>query len=132
VADDAPQLRLAAETLASALSRPGHELRAVALPRAECARRRASGDFALLVDFVRVIGPRGPLTQLALLSAENPELAKRPPRLTDFSPRAIARGLSLGVVGELWVEGAHAPAFRGLSGWQLGDSYRLPRQTAAP
>ncbi|MGC4091517.1 MAG: hypothetical protein QM756_27285 [Polyangiaceae bacterium] len=127
VPDDAPQLVLAAQTLAAALSRPGHELRATALPRAECVTRRANGDFTLLVDFVRVLGPPGPLTQLALLSAENPDLARRPPRLSDFDPRTIARGLSLGVVGELWVEGAHAPAFRGLSGWQLGDAYRLPR-----
>ncbi|MFZ5890151.1 MAG: ABC transporter substrate-binding protein [Myxococcota bacterium] len=126
VPDDAPQLRLAAQTLAAALSRPGHELNVVALSRGECARRRSSGDFALLVDFVRIMGQPGPMTQLSLLTAENPELAKRPPRITDFNPRVIARSLSLGVVGELWVEGAHAPAFRGLTGWQLGDAYRLP------
>jgi peptide/nickel transport system substrate-binding protein len=127
VADDAPQLRLAAQTLAAALSRPGHELSVVALPRSEFLRRRQSGDFAFLVDFVRVIGAGGPMTQLALLSAENPELAKRPPRAVDFNPRTIAKSLSFGVVGELWVKGAHAPQFRGLAGWQLGDAYRLPK-----
>ncbi|HET9934739.1 MAG TPA: hypothetical protein VFQ35_28735 [Polyangiaceae bacterium] len=130
VPDDAPQLRLTAQTLAAALSRPGHEVTAVALPRTECAKRRQTGDFALLVDFVRVIGAPGPLTQLALLSAENPDLAKRPPRASDFNPRSIAKSLALGVVGELWVEGAHAPAFRGLAGWQLGDAYRLPRENS--
>lgn len=129
VPDDAPQLRLAAQTLAAALSRPGHEITAVPLPRAEYAKRRSSGDYTLLVDFVRVIGAPGPLTQLALLSAENPELAKRPPRAADFNPRTIAKSLALGVVGELWVEGSHAPAFRGLTGWQLGDAYRLPPET---
>lgn len=131
VPDDAPQLRLAAQTLAAALSRPGHELTPVPLPRAECVKRRQTGDFALLVDFVRVIGTTGASTQLALLSAENPELAKRPPRISDFNPRAIAKTLAFGVVGELWVEGAHAPSFRGLAGWQLGDAYRLPRETPA-
>lgn len=67
------------------------------------------------------------MTQLALLSAENPELAKRPPRAVDVNPRAIAKSLSFGVVGELWVKGAHAPLFRGIAGWQLGDAYRLPK-----
>lgn len=124
VADDAPQLRLIADSVANALSRPGNELRVAALPRNELVARRSTRDFALLVDFVRSAGPPGKMTQFALLCGENPELAKRPPKIDVYDARSIARGLSLGVIGELWVEGAHAPGFRGLVGWQLADSWR--------
>ncbi len=124
VADDAPQLLLIARSLAAALARPANEVTVQAVPRAELARRRQRGEYKLMLDFVRRLGPAGPATQLALLSAENPELAKTPPRLESFEPRAISRGLSLGVVGELWVSGAHAAVFQGLAGWQLGDAWR--------
>jgi peptide/nickel transport system substrate-binding protein len=124
VADDAPQLLLIARALGAALGRSGHELSVEAVPRAELARQRRQGDYKLMLDFARRVGPDGPATQLALLSAENPELAKRPPRIESFDARSIARGLSLGVVGELWVSGAHAAAFQGLAGWQLGDVWQ--------
>lgn len=132
VDDDAPQLELVARTLVSALSRPGHELTLVPTKRAELTRRRASRDFSLWVDFVRNLGPSGPLTQLALLAAVSPELAKKPPRLGDFDARTIARGLPLGVVGELWANGAQSRAFQSLSGWQLADVSRLPDPVPAP
>jgi peptide/nickel transport system substrate-binding protein len=132
VADDAPQLSLVADTLATALSRPGHELTVVKTSRAELGRRRVDRDFALWVDFVRSLGPKGPMTQLTLLCAVNPELAKKPPRIEDFDARSIARGLSLGVVGELWATGAQSPAFQSLSGWQLSDVARLPETPPLP
>jgi hypothetical protein len=132
VADDAPQLALVARTLVSALSRPGHELTLVPTSRAELARKRGTRDFSLWVDFVRSLGPKGALTQLALLAAVSPELAKKPPRIEDFEARAIARGLTLGVIGELWATGAQSPAFQGLAGWQLGDVSRLADPAPAP
>ena len=132
VADDAPQLALVARTLVTALSRPGHELTLVPTSRVELARRRVTRDFSLWVDFVRNLGPKGPMTQLALLAAVSPELAKKPPRIGDFDARAIARGLTLGVIGELWATGAQAPAFQGLAGWQLGDVSRLADTAPTP
>jgi peptide/nickel transport system substrate-binding protein len=132
VADDAPQLALIARTLVTALSRPGNELTLVPTSRVELARKRSSREFSLWVDFVRNLGPKGPMTQLALLAAVSPELAKKPPRIDDFDARAIARGLPLGVIGELWATGAQSPAFQGLSAWQLGDVWRLPDPAPAP
>jgi peptide/nickel transport system substrate-binding protein len=126
VADDAPQLALVAGFLSTVLSGPGHELRISSRPRTEIAERRVTRDYALLVDFVRNMGPKGPMTQRALLAAENPDLALKPPHIETYDARSIARGLSLGVIGELWSQGAHAPGIRALSGWQLGDVFRLP------
>lgn len=80
----------------------------------------------MMVDFVRTLGPPGPMTQQALLAAQNPELAKKPPRLTSYDARAVGAGLTLGVVGELWVAGAHAPQHQNLAGWSLGSAFRLP------
>lgn len=121
VAEDAPQLAWIAETLVSALSRAGHELRVTPLPAAELATRRQSGKFTLMVDFVRALGPSGPLTALALFAAHNPETARALPQLASFDAREIARRLPLGVIGELRAAGAHAAEFQGLSEWQLGD-----------
>ncbi|HYO96460.1 MAG TPA: hypothetical protein VER33_18215 [Polyangiaceae bacterium] len=126
VADDAPQLVMIARSVAAALERPGHPIGVELIGNAELQQRRTSGDFALMLDFVRSLGPPGPLTQLALLSAQDPELAKKPPRVASFEPRSLARSLSLGVLGQLWAGGAHASAFQGLAGWQLGNVWRTP------
>lgn len=126
VVEDAPQLVLIARTLAEALGRPGHELTVVTEPHAELERRRSSRDFAMMVDFVRTLGPPGPMTLHALLAAQNPELAKTPPRLTSFDARTVTRTLTLGVIGELWVRGAHGPQHQNLAGWNLGNVSRLP------
>jgi peptide/nickel transport system substrate-binding protein len=131
VLEDAPQLVLIARTLADALGRPGNELTVVVEPYAEIERRRASRDFSMLVDFVRTLGPKGPMTQQALLAAQDPELAKKPPRLPSFDARSVTSTLTLGVIGELWVTGAHAPSCQNLAGWNLGNVFRLP-ETPAP
>jgi peptide/nickel transport system substrate-binding protein len=90
-----------ARTLASILSRPGHEVELAVVSQADLAARRASRAFALMVDVVRPIGPPGIATLVALTTADDAtrarEIAKRPPRLTTFAPHghpnaAIGRG----------------------------------------
>ena len=124
VVADAPQLAEIATSLASLLSRPGHAVRAAPVARAELAERRASGRFALMLDFVRRIGPPGPATLHALLAAASPGLAARPPEAASYEPREIARRLPLGVVGSLVVSGARLPAYRSLEAWELGAVFR--------
>lgn len=124
VADDAPQLVLIARSLAALLQRPGHDITVEAVPRTELEKRRESRDFGLLVDFVRGLGPGRKRIEETFLLAENPELAKRPSGRFGGDARAVCRTLGLGVIGELWVEGAHDAAFQRLSGWQLGNVFR--------
>lgn len=124
VLSDAPQLVLTARTLAAALGHAGHEIGVAAVSLDELNRRRNTGDFGLMVDFVRTIGQKGALTLHALLAAQNPELAKKPPQLGDFAARSIGRSLAIGVIGELWAAGSHTTDVRGLAGWQLGTVYR--------
>jgi peptide/nickel transport system substrate-binding protein len=123
VADDAPQLVLVARALAALLRRPGHEIEVTTLPRAELVTRRAARDFALMLDFVRGLGPGRDRVEEAFVSAENPELAKNLARRFGSDARAVCRTLTLGVIGELWVTGAHDSAFQRLAGWQLGNVF---------
>lgn len=132
VRDDAPQLELIARALTAALSRPGHELTVVRLPRAQIELRRQSKDFALMLDFVRAIGSRSEDVHRALLSAQDPELARNPPRRAGSDVRSICRALTLGLVGELWAAGAHGPSFRALEGWQLGNVFEQRAASTAP
>lgn len=124
VSTESAQLREIAQALAAALSRPGHPVRARPLPRAEFEQRRSERRFSLMLDFVRPLGPSPEETLLSLLTAENPALARRPPRLTGQSVRDVARSLSLGVLGRLRVEGAVLPDVRALEPWQLGAVWR--------
>ncbi|HET9960088.1 MAG TPA: hypothetical protein VFQ61_36600 [Polyangiaceae bacterium] len=124
VVPEAPQLALVAHSLASLLSQPGHELKVTELAPTELARRRSAGDYALIVDFVRSVGMGPALTQLALLTAENPALAVKPPHVDHDDARSMARQLRFGVVGELAISGSYMPAFKGLSEWQLADVVR--------
>lgn len=124
VADDAPQLVLIARALAALLERPGHQIAVEAVPRTELVERRDSRDFGLFVDFVRGLGPGRKRVEETFLLAENPELAKRPSGRFGSDARAVCRTLGLGVIGELWVKGAHDAAFQRLSGWQLGNVFR--------
>ena len=101
VRDDAPHLVEIARALAALLSRPGHEVRARPEAWAPLRRRRRSHRFELMLDFVRPIGPPGPATLSALLTAADAALARHPPRLGVFDARRIARTLAMGVVGEL-------------------------------
>lgn len=137
--EGAAQLGEIARTIASLLSRPGHELVAQPMPRAELARRRSSGAFLAMLHVVRPIGGPGLATLAALSAAVDPraglDVVRRPPRLPNFAPRSLTRTLRLGVVGELRVAGAHSAELRlarsaNGEGWDLGASHRLPRRTA--
>lgn len=134
--DGAAQLGELARTLASILSRPGHEVTAEPLSAGELARRRASGGFLLMLHIVRPIGGPGAATLAALTAAVDPRAAlavvRHPPRLASFAPRVVTRTLRVGVVGELRVMGAHAPELvlaRSTSGegWDLGATHRAAR-----
>lgn len=122
VADDSPQLAEIAEALAPLLGGATHPVRARRIPRAELEARRS--EFALLLDFVRNVGPPGRATLLGLLAAENAELLARPPEVTSYAPVDIARRYSFGVVGALRVAGARLARYRGLESWQLGAVFR--------
>ena len=122
-------------TLSSLLSRPGHEVAVRAAPAAEIARRRAAGTFSLMLGIVRPFSPAPLGSHIALTAAVDTksarELLLRPPRLASFDPRAVTRTLTLGVLGELRVMGAHAPDLHlarnpTAEGWDLGSTYRLP------
>jgi peptide/nickel transport system substrate-binding protein len=124
---DFPQLVRAAESLAAALAAPGHAVSAKPLERGEFEKRRASGRFSLMLDFVRIAGPPGRTTLLSLLAAASPELAAVPPRAPSYEPNAVARTLPLGVLGALRISGARIPELRGLDGWQLGNAFRVAK-----
>lgn len=121
-----------ARTLAPILSRPGHEVTATPIARAEIGRRRAKGGAALSLEVVRAAlpGPLGAL--LSLATADDPararELAQHPPRLApSASARTLTHSLHVGVLGELRVMGGLMPDLvlaRGADGWDLGASFR--------
>jgi peptide/nickel transport system substrate-binding protein len=123
-----------ARTLASLLSRPGHEVTPKTLSAGELARRRSTGNYSLLLGIARPFGRPGMATFIALAAAADPvaalEAARRPPLLAGFAPRMLTRTLKLGVLGELRILGAHAPDVRlarstGGDGWDLAASYRV-------
>ncbi|MEZ4228867.1 MAG: hypothetical protein R3B89_06870 [Polyangiaceae bacterium] len=123
----APFLVEVAEAIASTLSKSGHQLRVARLPPAELALRRRVGGFALMLDVVRNFGLGAALDNLALLTAANPALANRPPRLASTSAAQLARSLPLGIVGELRPAGYFAGSWRELSGWDFGRVYVAKR-----
>jgi peptide/nickel transport system substrate-binding protein len=120
---NAPQLVELANAVAAAFSVHGQRVTARALAPKDLAERRASGRYALLLDFVRAAGPPGRATLLSLLGAANPALAARPPNAASYDPRDIARTLPLGVLGALRVAGARLPSVHGLESWQLGNVF---------
>lgn len=125
-----------ARTLASLLSRPGHEVAVRAAPAAEIAHRRTAGTFSLMLGIVRPFAPTPLGAHVALAAAIDPknavEILRRPPRISTFDPRVVARTLPLGVLGEMRVMGAHAPDLHlarspAGEGWDFGASYRIPQ-----
>ncbi len=123
VPNDSPHLREVANTVASVLARPGHELRVSPRPRNDINQRRRSKRFGMLVDIVRHIGPAGRDSWYALAASLDPRRARHPPELGSFEPRRIARTMSLGVVGELRVSGFHVGGIH-LQNWDLGAAWR--------
>jgi peptide/nickel transport system substrate-binding protein len=123
-----------AEAVAPILSRPGHEVTATPVARAELGRRRARGKATLTIELVRPLGP-GPLnTLLALATADERaravDLARHPPRLAAVAaPRSLTSTLRLGVIAELKIAGGVAPDVvvaraAGGEGWDLGATFR--------
>ncbi len=121
----APFLVEVAEAIASTLSKSGHQLRVARVNSQELSRRRRAGAFALMLDVVRNFGLGGALDNLALLTAANPALANRPPKVSS-SATQLARSLPLGIVGELRPSGYFAGSWRELSSWDFGRVY-LPK-----
>lgn len=123
LADQAsPQMLEIATSVASLLGRPGHELTVTARSRTELSAAKRSRQFLLMLDFVRRVDDSAEGAIAALYAAADPALARHPPKLkTD--PRTTARALSLGVVGELHVYGAHLPSLVGLNAWELGSCW---------
>jgi peptide/nickel transport system substrate-binding protein len=125
-----------ARTVAPILSRPGHEVTATPVSRAEMARRRAKGKATLAIEVVRALGPSSLHTLLSLATAEDSsrgkDLARSPPTLaTDASARSLTGMLRVGVLGEVRITGGAVPDIvfaRQASGegWDLGATFRKP------
>ncbi|MCA9596950.1 MAG: hypothetical protein KC776_26730 [Myxococcales bacterium] len=122
--DDSPHLVAIAKQLSAVLARPGHELRAAPRPRAELDYRKRARRFSLMLGFARRVAPGPSGALLSLLTAADPALAKHPPQSSPSDARRIGATLSLGVVGELAIRGAHTPGVRGLDSWDLGAVWR--------
>lgn len=128
-----PQLLAIARALAEAMGGSGSGLTVNPVPASTLQVKKTTGDYGLLLEFVRVIG-RGPGDDArALLTAASLTSAGGSARLDDRSLHAsgeplngVTRRLQLGVVGALRLRGAHLGRFAGLDRWQLGDVYRRP------
>jgi peptide/nickel transport system substrate-binding protein len=136
VDDASPHLVEVARAVAPILSRPGHEVTALPMARAEIARRRARGKAALAIEIVRAVGPTPLHALFSLATAEDVtrgrDIGRAPPRgLTSTAARQLTNDLRVGVLGELRITGGAIPeiAFaRSISGegWDLGASFRRP------
>jgi len=127
VCEDAPHAVEFARTLEPLLSSNGNEVRATAVPRAAWLEARRARRYGLLLDFVRAANADATQSVQALLASVDPELARRPPK----SPSSVVdatRTLSLGIVGEVRVAGAHGPEFESLDAWQLGNVWLNPEK----
>jgi len=123
----APYLAEVARVVAETLSRPGHEIRPLPLPRTELRTRLASGKFALAVEFVRKIGGTERHALLALLATLDPQLADKPPD-SRVPVATVLRTLPAAVIGELAIVGAHVDDVEGLERWDLGAITRGPKR----
>lgn len=126
VDEASPYMVEVARTVAAALSRPGHELRPSPLPHADLVRLRNGGRFGAMIDFARRFGPTSRHVALSLLVAANPRLRDEPPHLAREGIEVLERTLSIAVLGELRIAGAHASDIRGLEQWDLGSVFRSP------
>ncbi|MEI9935859.1 MAG: hypothetical protein WDO69_01415 [Pseudomonadota bacterium] len=127
VSEDAPHAVELARALEPLLSSSGNEVRATPVVRATWLEARRSRRYGLLLDFVRAANGDAAQSALALLTAVDPALARRPPKNLS-SVLDATRTLSLGIVGEVRVAGAHSPEFEGLDAWQLGNVWLNPEK----
>jgi len=131
-----PHLKTIADTVATRLSKPGHEVTVSQVSVRRLEGLRKSGDYHLMIHFVRRVAA-GPVAALiALATADRPALgrdvARHRPRLAASTPaHRLTRTLRVGVLGSLRVWGGAASGVylvRGKGqqrGFALGDSYRL-------
>jgi peptide/nickel transport system substrate-binding protein len=124
VRGDCPYLVEVANVVATGLSASAHAISVGATTATRIATQKGSGDFSLMIDVVRAVGPEARHTLLALLTADDPRLATHAPRVTTHHPSEMTRGLRLGIIGELRPFGAHAAAFRELATWDLGQVWQ--------
>jgi peptide/nickel transport system substrate-binding protein len=124
VAESSPHLEQIGKELAALMSAPTHELRVAMRPRPELLYRRGEGRFSLMLDVVRPVGTGKKRAELALYTAVNPALAKKPPNTAPTSPSEVARSLPLGVVGQLSMTGAHSANVHDFSSWDLGGVWK--------
>lgn len=123
-----PHLMAIARALVEALGGTSSGLRVTSATQAQLAAKRASGDYALLLDFVRKLGPEPSddvialRTGAALTSTGGTALPAAPSNQMPL--RETVRLLRLGIVGELRLQGAHSGRFVGLDTWHLGDVFR--------
>jgi peptide/nickel transport system substrate-binding protein len=124
VDEASPYLVEVARAVATALSRPGHELRPTQLSHGELSRLRDGRRFSLMIDFVRRLGPTPHHAALSLLGAATPGLTDKPFTVPRDDIEIVERTLSLAALGELKVIGARAPDIHGLEQWELGSVFR--------
>jgi len=124
VLEEATHLEQIGKELAAILSGPGHELRVAARPRSELEFRRERGRFALMLDFARPVGNLANAGALGVLTAAGATLAQKPALPVSASPRDVAGGQSLGVVGQLRATGAHVGQLREFGNFDLGGAWR--------
>lgn len=132
VDDASPQLVEIARTIASVISRPGHEITASPIARADVPKRR--GRSRLAIEIVRPLGIHPVHTLVALATAEDAsrgrDAMKAPPKIAHGTPaRSLTGTLRVGVIGDLRLAGGIVPDLvigkpAVGEGWDLGAAYR--------
>jgi len=127
VSEDASHSVELARALEPLLSSDGNEVRATPIPRANWLEARRSRRYGLLLDFVRAESADVTQSAQLLMAAVDPALARRPPKNLS-SVLDATRTLSLGIVGDVRIAGAHSPEFESLDAWQLGNVWLNPEK----
>jgi hypothetical protein len=118
---ECPQLVAIARSLVEVLGGSAQGLRVLPTPPGDLARARDTGDFSLLVDFVRKVGsaPGDDARVLAARAGVSAPVAQRE------SLESLVRRLKLGIIGALHVEGAFTERHAGIAKWHLEDAHEI-------
>lgn len=128
---DSPQLLQTAHTLAELWSRPQQPIRVLPETRAELGQRKKSGDYEVMLEFVRSYPESPRALHLTLLTLQGEPL---PRRFTPETPEQLARRYSFGVVGAWAPHGALDESIQGLISQEalhLGQAH-LSRSHSTP